>query len=344
MANLRLKKLILDVVDNQLRDNDPPVVKEVYDRLTAGGYSSREAKEKIGAVVIEEIYDVMKENQPYDEKRYTDALKNMMQQCIDFEDTHEISTEWQEWDRLVQRGYEALENQNVSDMVTFWWQAWKLFQKIIENAEYKIGISGIMESQDYEYPVDAWLQDMEMELGNAREHEKRMEFCQSVLEMLDWSFDDNSGFKCAIGEELYAVGKSVEGRQWFEKWLEKEPHNQNALNGFSWCVQQQEGAKEAYRMVRNKVIGVACTIHNELLFERAKYLAKHLELKEDLNWIESQLTAFHDSLKKADLYNDLYDDFKMPVQQPIVKEKKIYPNDPCPCGSGKKYKKCCGRK
>ena len=25
-------------------------------------------------------------------------------------------------------------------------------------------------------------------------------------------------------------------------------------------------------------------------------------------------------------------------------EKKIYPNDPCPCGSGKKYKNCCGRK
>lgn len=28
----------------------------------------------------------------------------------------------------------------------------------------------------------------------------------------------------------------------------------------------------------------------------------------------------------------------------IVKEAKVYPNDPCPCGSGKKYKKCCGRK
>ena len=25
-------------------------------------------------------------------------------------------------------------------------------------------------------------------------------------------------------------------------------------------------------------------------------------------------------------------------------EQKIYPNDPCPCGSGKKYKNCCGRK
>ncbi|MBQ8138840.1 MAG: SEC-C domain-containing protein [Lachnospiraceae bacterium] len=28
----------------------------------------------------------------------------------------------------------------------------------------------------------------------------------------------------------------------------------------------------------------------------------------------------------------------------IVKDAKIYPNDPCPCGSGKKYKKCCGKK
>ena len=27
----------------------------------------------------------------------------------------------------------------------------------------------------------------------------------------------------------------------------------------------------------------------------------------------------------------------------IVKDEKVYPNDPCPCGSGKKYKKCCGK-
>ena len=32
---------------------------------------------------------------------------------------------------------------------------------------------------------------------------------------------------------------------------------------------------------------------------------------------------------------------RKPVQR---KEDKVYPNDPCPCGSGKKYKLCCGRK
>ena len=32
------------------------------------------------------------------------------------------------------------------------------------------------------------------------------------------------------------------------------------------------------------------------------------------------------------------------VKGPVKRvEKKIYPNDPCPCGSGKKYKNCCGR-
>lgn len=28
---------------------------------------------------------------------------------------------------------------------------------------------------------------------------------------------------------------------------------------------------------------------------------------------------------------------------PVKKDAKIYPNSPCPCGSGKKYKQCCGR-
>ncbi len=33
------------------------------------------------------------------------------------------------------------------------------------------------------------------------------------------------------------------------------------------------------------------------------------------------------------------------AKQPVKRmESKVYPNDPCPCGSGKKYKQCCGRR
>ena len=35
-------------------------------------------------------------------------------------------------------------------------------------------------------------------------------------------------------------------------------------------------------------------------------------------------------------------DIKPPVVQQ-EKQKKIGRNDPCPCGSGKKYKRCCGK-
>ncbi len=45
-----------------------------------------------------------------------------------------------------------------------------------------------------------------------------------------------------------------------------------------------------------------------------------------------------DEEKRKELYRE------QKQSQTIRKEAKIYPNDPCPCGSGKKYKKCCGRK
>lgn len=43
--------------------------------------------------------------------------------------------------------------------------------------------------------------------------------------------------------------------------------------------------------------------------------------------------------EKGDAYN--FWDEKWEAAEPVVKAEKIYPNDPCPCGSGKKFKKCC---
>lgn len=38
----------------------------------------------------------------------------------------------------------------------------------------------------------------------------------------------------------------------------------------------------------------------------------------------------------------LYDDGELNPKSPPVRVTQIGRNDPCPCGSGKKYKKCCG--
>lgn len=47
--------------------------------------------------------------------------------------------------------------------------------------------------------------------------------------------------------------------------------------------------------------------------------------------------AIFDEAKRKELYKE------QKSSTTIVKGPKIYPNDPCPCGSGKKYKKCCGK-
>ena len=48
-----------------------------------------------------------------------------------------------------------------------------------------------------------------------------------------------------------------------------------------------------------------------------------------------------DSILSEERRKELYKQQK--ASWTVRKEKKVFPNDPCPCGSGKKYKKCCGK-
>lgn len=50
-----------------------------------------------------------------------------------------------------------------------------------------------------------------------------------------------------------------------------------------------------------------------------------------------------DDMYTPDMSPDFFSLFEEPKQPFVRNTKKIGRNDPCPCGSGKKYKKCCGR-
>ena len=75
--NPHLKKLILEVVENQLRDNDPPETQQTLDRLLAAGHSRKRAMEMIGSAVAEEIWTVLRQEKPFDRKRYKAALDKL---------------------------------------------------------------------------------------------------------------------------------------------------------------------------------------------------------------------------------------------------------------------------
>ena len=63
-----------------------------------------------------------------------------------------------------------------------------------------------------------------------------------------------------------------------------------------------------------------------------KYLF-HLEIKE-IEIVEE---------KPVEISTNAPDDNSVKKQPKVNKNKKVGRNDPCPCGSGKKYKKCCGK-
>lgn len=74
--------------------------------------------------------------------------------------------------------------------------------------------------------------------------------------------------------------------------------------------------KEAYQIEEDRLNCIADILHREVARKEAQAAAQKAEIR--------RLAQI-----KYRLENN---------------NRKIYPNDPCPCGSGKKYKKCCGRK
>jgi len=76
-TNPHLKAAILEVVDNQIKNNDPPETRQTFDRLINEGYSKREAKRLIGCVVTTEIFDVLKNKEEFNLTRFINALNKL---------------------------------------------------------------------------------------------------------------------------------------------------------------------------------------------------------------------------------------------------------------------------
>ncbi len=67
----------LEVVENQLRENQPPETRITLERLTKEAFKERVAKELIATCVATEMYEVISSNMPFDEKRYIENLHRL---------------------------------------------------------------------------------------------------------------------------------------------------------------------------------------------------------------------------------------------------------------------------
>jgi hypothetical protein len=72
-----IQRQFLDVVDNQLKANNPKETRQTLERLRALGYSELESKMLIAQCVAAEMYAVFHSNAPYDEARYIATLHQL---------------------------------------------------------------------------------------------------------------------------------------------------------------------------------------------------------------------------------------------------------------------------
>ncbi len=124
---------------------------------------------------------------------------------------------------------------------------------------------------------------------------------------------------------LYDVDERIDDTLW-ELWAEGFEIGMS-LRPDAWLplLVNEDDASEALRML----IGLMGIANGDP------------EIKAELGAeaVEEATTAAPDLLPEC--VQVLYD-AQRPPQQPIVRGPKIGRNDPCPCGSGKKHKKCCG--
>ena len=76
-VNKILQQQIFEIIDNQIKSGDPVETKQTLARLIKSGYSETDAKKYIGQCVSVELFNIMKHQQPFDEKRFIKNLLNL---------------------------------------------------------------------------------------------------------------------------------------------------------------------------------------------------------------------------------------------------------------------------
>ena len=114
------------------------------------------------------------------------------------------------------------------------------------------------------------------------------------------------------------------------------------LRGYAQKNPKQEYKQEAFLMFSEML--------DQVKHDTISTLARiRIQSEQDIARMEEQRRSEQskdiNQLSKINSFNDEKEDneSKMSASTFVRKDKKIGRNDPCPCGSGKKYKQCCGK-
>ena len=113
------------------------------------------------------------------------------------------------------------------------------------------------------------------------------------------------------------------------RWMNHIDDMEQLKQGIGLMGYGQRDPKVEYRMIGFEMFDEM----NESIQEGTLRILYHIRIEQNTERREEEPQNMTTNRQEA-----------APAKPVTRKEKKIYPNDPCPCGSGKKYKNCHGRK
>lgn len=82
-SNEKIREQIFEIIKNQLRDNNPPETKATYNRLKKQGFDDLQTRQMIAQCIAVELFEVMKFQKPFDNKRYVKNLNGLPKEPFD---------------------------------------------------------------------------------------------------------------------------------------------------------------------------------------------------------------------------------------------------------------------
>ena len=241
----------------------------------------------------------------------------------------------------IAEGYDLYYGNEACKACDIWLDAWEGLKLLMEES----GVKGVWELNDqFEWaePPSNCVQELEQELHNAglkdsAYHEKRIAYCRELLGYVGYDELMESNTRRAIADSYFYLGDSAECDRLYGQWLEEDPQWGWGYLGWFMCYDgdwdgRQDIAKASG--IIDRALGAAA------VRDRLDVVDKALLFYEKHGGDAAKLFVLREEFSALKALSPSYDTEHKPI---TMREFAVGRNDPCPCGSGKKYKKCHGR-
>lgn len=276
-------------------------------------------------------------------------------------------------DDKMQAGYELLASSGAAAACRVWLEAWSDVLRILDKA----GMRSIQEFDDRfggSQSLFNWIQDLEGELWNAGLKDRqflnaRIALCDEGLRR--FRADDDlmtENRRRALAESYYELGETDKAEALYRGWLHLDPRWGWGWIGWSDCYRftrteprdwghceqiLREGLAVADVRDRADICGrLADACEEQGRDKEAAQLRRQAKRGAETIEVSQSISSVGKVLRQTTQVN--IGGAGLPLSQmsrlatglrgasaPITRQK-VGRNEPCPCGSGRKYKKCCG--